>query len=297
MDLTYLRTFREVARRQSFTRAAEELGYAQSSITMQIQKLEKEYGVSLIERYGRQLRLTPPGEELLKLAVQMLDLYDQSKEQIANQIGGSIIIGTIDSLAAYYLPRYLQQLKQQIVGLTVQLLPESESVLLTKVRDGEFDVGLLLDRYPADPTLHCISIREEPLVLIAPPAHPLTKQAHVRIQDLDDIELIVSEESCIYRGIFEKLLKDHGIQFRIGFELGSLEAIKQCVANGLGIALMPLIAAQEEVNRGSIAIVPFAHEALRFELQLIIHPKKWMSQALLAFIKMLTGESLNASKE
>lgn len=80
MDLTYLRTFREVAKRQSFTRAAEELGYAQSSVTMQIQKIEKEYGVPLIERHGRQLRLTPPGEELLKLFVEILDLYDRSKK-------------------------------------------------------------------------------------------------------------------------------------------------------------------------------------------------------------------------
>lgn len=61
MDLTYMRTFREVAKRQSFTRAAEELGYAQSSVTMQIQKIEKEYGVPLMERHGRALRLTPPG--------------------------------------------------------------------------------------------------------------------------------------------------------------------------------------------------------------------------------------------
>ena len=85
MDLTYFRTFREVARRKSFTRAAEELGYAQSSITMQIQKLEREYGVPLFERYGRQLRLTAPGESLLKLVLQMLDLYDQSKEMIASR--------------------------------------------------------------------------------------------------------------------------------------------------------------------------------------------------------------------
>jgi DNA-binding transcriptional LysR family regulator len=118
----------------------------------------------------------------------------------------------------------------------------------------------------------------------------LAEAAAVTLQDLNDIELIVSEESCIYRGIFEKLLKDHGIQFRIGFELGSLEVIKQCVTNGLGVALLPQIAAQEEVRRGSVAIIPFTHESLRFELQIMVHPKKWMSQPLLTFINMLTGE-------
>jgi DNA-binding transcriptional LysR family regulator len=290
MDLTYLRTFREVARRQSITKAAEELGYAQSSITMQIQKLEGEYGVRLFERYGRQLRLTPSGEGLLKLAVQMLELYAQSKEQIANQNSGTLTIGTIDSLAAYFLPPYLQQLRQRFSGLRIQLLPEQESALIAKVKEGEFDVGLLLDRSPADPLLRCITIREEPLVLVAPPEHPMTRLNSVDIKDLDGSEFIVSEGSCIYRSIFEKVLKDHEVAFRNGFELGSLEAIKHCVMNGLGIALLPRIAVEEELKRSSLAVIPFTHPELQFRLQLLLHPKKWMSQTLITFIEMLTGE-------
>ncbi|WP_327196556.1 LysR family transcriptional regulator [Paenibacillus vortex] len=91
MELIYLQTFKEVADRQSFTKAAEELGYAQSSVTTQIQKLEKEYGVKLFERYGKGLRLTKSGEELLKYAVQMLDLFQQSKEKLTKQGGGTVI--------------------------------------------------------------------------------------------------------------------------------------------------------------------------------------------------------------
>ncbi|TDF99181.1 LysR family transcriptional regulator [Paenibacillus piri] len=293
MDLTYFRTFREVARRRSFTRAGEELGYAQSSVTTQMQKLEREYGVQLFERYGRQLRLTPPGEELLKFAVQMLDVYDQSKERIANQLGGTLTIGTIDSLAAYYLPPFLQQLKRRLPDLSVQLFPEAEAALTEKVREGEFDIGLLLDTYPADPALHCIRIREEQLILIAPPHHSLAQLDIVGLQALKNTELIVTEESCVYRGTFEKLLKDNGIPFQIGFELGSLEAIKQCVANGLGIALLPQIAALQEVRQGTVVRLPFSHEALRLELQLVVHPKKWMSQALVAFIGLLGGSANN----
>ncbi|MFE5323710.1 LysR family transcriptional regulator [Paenibacillus sp. NPDC056579] len=291
MDLTYMRTFREVARRQSFTRAAEELGYAQSSVTMQIQKLEREYGVPLFERYGKQLRLTPPGEALLKLAVQMLELYDQSKESIGNQVSGAVTIGTIDSLAAYYLPPYLQQLRQRFPGLGIQLLPDSEAALVAKVKEGDYDVALLLDRAPADVSLRSIMVREEPLVLVAPPGHPLTEAAgDVRLHDLDGCELIVSEGSCLYRSTFEKVLKDHAVAYRIGFELGSLEAIKHCVMSGLGIALLPRIAVEEELSRGSLAMIPFSHPDMRFYLQLLLHPKKWMSQMLLTFIGLLTGE-------
>ncbi|GAA4853330.1 LysR family transcriptional regulator [Paenibacillus vulneris] len=296
MDLTYFRTFREVARRASFTRAGEELGYAQSSVTMQIQKLEREYGVSLFERYGKQLRLTPPGEALLKLAVQMLDLYDQSKESIANQVNAAVTIGTIDSLAAYYLPPYLQQLRQLHPGLGIQLLPDSEAELVAKVKEGEYDVALLLDRHPADASLRCITVREEPLVLIAPPGHALTAAAEAALRDLEGCELIVSEGSCIYRSTFEKVLRDNGVAYRIGFELGSLEAIKHCVMNGLGIALLPRIAVEDELQRGKLAVIPFRHPDLRFQLQVLLHPKKWMSQTLMSLIGLLTGDEAAAER-
>ncbi|MBA2938046.1 LysR family transcriptional regulator [Paenibacillus sp. CGMCC 1.16610] len=289
MDLTYFRTFREVARRKSFTKAAEELGYAQSSITMQIQKLEREYGVPLFERFGRQLRLTSPGESLLKLAVQMLDLYDQSKEMVASQVTGTLTIGTINSLAAYYLPPYLQALKQLYPGLNIQLYPDSEASLMTKVREGDYDLGLLLDRYPAEPLLTCTKIKEEPLLLVAPLTHPLTQLDRIELTDLQQTEFIVTEESCIYRGMFEKLLKDNAIPFQIGFELGNLEAIKQCVMNGLGIALLPRIVVQSELEQKRLVSLPFSHEDLKLDIQLLLHPKKWISQPLQTFIQLLTN--------
>jgi DNA-binding transcriptional LysR family regulator len=289
MDLTYFRTFREVARRKSFTKAAEELGYAQSSITMQIQKLEREYGVPLFERYGRQLRLTSSGESLLKLAVQMLDLYDQSQEMVASQVTGTLTIGTINSLAAYYLPPYLQALKQLYPGLNIQLYPDSEASLITKVREGDYDLGLLLDRYPADPLLTCTKIKEEPLMLVAPLTHPLSQLDHIGLTDLRQTEFIVTEESCIYRGMFEKLLKDHAIPLQIGFELGNLEAIKQCVMNGLGIALLPKIVVQSELKQHKLVSLPFSHDELKLDIQLLLHPKKWISQPLQTFIELLTS--------
>ncbi|WP_379126691.1 LysR family transcriptional regulator [Paenibacillus sp. sgz500958] len=292
MDMTYLRTFYEVAKKQSFTRAAEELGYAQSSVTMQIQKLEKEYGVPLLERHGRQLRLTPPGEELLKLCVEILDLYDRSKETIAQQIGGTLTIGTIDSLAAYYLPPFLQQLRTRFPGLNIHLQTDKEANLVAKIKEGEVDIGLMLDRSLADSSLNRTIIREEPLVLIAPGDHPLASREKVEMLDLNNCEFIVSEESCIYRSLFENLLKEHGIIYRIGFELSNLEAIKRCVMNGLGIALLPKIVAQEEISRGNLTELPFIHPEIHFDLQLLIHPKKWKSQPLQYLIQMLQEDAI-----
>jgi DNA-binding transcriptional LysR family regulator len=288
MELTYLKTFCGVAARQSITKAADDLGYAQSTVTMQIQKLEREYGVTLFERYGRKLRLTPPGESLLKIATKMIDLYTESKETIANHVSGRLTIGTMDSLAAYYLPPYLQQLRKLFPDLSILLQPEPETTILSKVKEGEFDIGFLLDHKHSDSTLSSTVIRAEPLVLIAPPDHPLTQLTKVELNYLIGLEFIVAEESCNYRIMFEQVLKEHGIAVRIGFELGNPEAIKQCVRNGLGIALLPRIVVEEEIHQGTLVVLPLTHPDLQFDLQFFIHPKKWMSKPLLKFIELIS---------
>ncbi|WP_409346576.1 LysR family transcriptional regulator [Paenibacillus sp. MBLB4367] len=295
MELDYYRSFREVARRQSMTRAAESLGYAQSSVTTQIQKLEKHYGVPLFERCGRTLRLTPPGEILLKLASQMLESYEISLETVGNQASGTLLIGTIDSLAAYYLPPYLQQLRRLCPELNVQLQPEREDVLIKKVKEGDADVGLLLERGPADSALRCLPVREEPLVIVVPTDHPLAQLDRIEPADLEGTELIVSEESCVYRGYFERALKERQVPYRIGFELGSLEAIKQCVINGLGVGLLPQIAAAEEAKNGRLKALPLVHPDLRVDIQLLIHPKKWMNRPLQLLLTLLTGSDHSIS--
>lgn len=292
MDLTYLQTFREVALRQSFTRAAEELGYAQSSVTTQIQKLEKMYDVQLFERFGKGMRLTSAGEELLKITVQILDMYQQSKEKLSKQGGGNLSIGTIDSLASYFLPPFIQQIRKQYPDLRIQLHPGRENHIVKMVKEGELDLGLILENKPSDSSLTWLTIREEPLVLIANPKHPLSQRDEINLNDLSYAEWIMPEDSCNYRIMLEKVLNLSGIPYSIGLELGNPEAIKRCVMTGSGISLLPKMAAIDEIRRGELIALPFTHPDISLNLQLVIHPKKWISQALREFIDMLTDDSV-----
>ncbi|UVI29411.1 LysR family transcriptional regulator [Paenibacillus spongiae] len=289
MELIYLHTFREVALRKSFTRAAEELGYAQSSVTTQIQKLERVYGVQLFERFGKGLRLTSAGEELLKLAVQMLDLYQESKEKLSRQAGGTLSIGTIDSLASYYLPPLIQQIRQSYPDLTIRLQPDRETVLIHKVKEGEIDIGLILESQPSDPALQWHTIKEEPLLLIASPHHPLSAAGEVELGHLEGMEWIMAEDSCNYRIMLEKVLRTNGIPYRIGLELGNPEAIKRCIRAGAGISLLPRMVVEEEISRGTLIELPFKHPDIRLDLRMVTHPKKWMSRPLLEFIELMKG--------
>jgi DNA-binding transcriptional LysR family regulator len=129
MDFIYLQTFCEVAKWGNFTRAAEALGYAQSSVTTQIQKLEEQYGAVLFERAGRKMRPTQAGEVLLPYARQILALQAEARTQLSEQQTGTITIGTIETLAAFYLPPVLQTFHDKYPKITLALQSGNEARL------------------------------------------------------------------------------------------------------------------------------------------------------------------------
>lgn len=287
MELTYLRTFREVAKAGSYTKAAETLGYAQSSVTTQIQKLEAAYGAVLLERYGRGMKLTLAGESLLRYADEITRLHDESKEVVSKQSKGTLSVGTIETLAAFYLPPYLQAYRKHFPEINVMLLPGNEPQIIESVKEGELDLGIILDPPFSDPELHTTVLREEELVIIAHPDHRFAGKTEVRLEDIASESLILTEDGCTYRAMLIKLLRSGQIEYRLAYEFGNLEAIKQCVTYGLGIALLPRIAVAEAVRQGHVVAIPFVHPECRFYTQLIYAKKKWQSKAFKGFVELL----------
>lgn len=297
MDTRYLQTFREVAKYQSFTRAAEALGYAQSSVTTQIQNLEMEFGVTLFERWGRKIRLTHAGEALLGYSEQVLAILDEAKGSLSEQaeLAGTLSIGTVESLAAFYLPPFLQKIRLEQPRMRVLLQPGICQDLRLGVKEGKYDFAFVLDWVQDNPELVSVNLGEEKLVVIAAPGHPLTRKERVEAKDFSGASWIFTEAGCSYRSIMEAVLREAEATIDMSLEFGSLEAIKQCVAFDLGIALIPYIAVAEEVKNGTLAILPFSHPDVRVYRQLIYHKKKWMSQALRYFLELLENESDAAS--
>lgn len=290
MDTRYLQTFREVAKWQSFTRAAEVLGYAQSSVTTQIQNLESEFGVTLFERWGRKIRLTHAGDILLRYSEQLLAILDEAKVSLSeqSQMAGTLTIGTVESLAAFFLPPYLQRFRREHPNMKVLLHPGICGELRQGVKDGTFDFVVVLDWLQSHPDLTNINLGEVELVVIASPEHRLTRKQRVTATDFAGENWIFTEAGCSYRTMMEQVLRNADTPIETSLEFGSLEAIKQCVAYGLGIALVPRLAVMDEVQKGKLAVLPFSHPEIRVYKQLVYHKKKWMPQALQRFIDMLT---------
>jgi len=287
VDLNYLRSFLEVARCLSFTKAAENLGYVQSSVTAQIQKLEQEYGLVLFERYGRSMRLTSAGEQLRETFAAILELYDDSKRMLARQTKGTLEIGTIESLMAFLLPPLFRSFLQAFPSINLQVNELSEPLILQAVRSGQLDLGIVMDLPVEEEDLQAIVVRQEPLVLVASPEHPLNGSERVGVAELDGQFLIVTEQGCTYRAALERLLGQHGVHYRILHEFGSLEAIKQCVGYGLGIALVPRIVVTRELQERKLVALPFSHSDITFYTQIVHHKKKWLSPPIRHLIELL----------
>ncbi|WP_035098629.1 LysR family transcriptional regulator [Anoxybacteroides tepidamans] len=294
MNVDYLQTFREVAKWNSFTKAGEMLGYAQSSVTTQIKKLEEEFGVALFERWGGKIKLTSAGMELLEYANQIISLLDEAKQSLSEQaeLAGSLSIGTIESVAGFYLPPYLQVFKNKHPKVNLLLQQNICKNLLKGVKQGKFDLAIILDQRQEDPDLHFTVIKEEPLVLVARPNHPLSRLDEINMQDLIDEKLIVTEQGCSYREIIENLYRQHGMRFEYTIELGSIEAIKRCVAYGLGVAFLPLMAVEDELKKGALTRILFSRSEIKLCLQIVYHRKKWVSQSMKRLMNTLVHEDM-----
>ncbi|KAI7264785.1 hypothetical protein KC345_g8732 [Hortaea werneckii] len=290
MELTYLRTFCEVADSGSYTRAAEKLGYAQSSVTAQIAKLEELYGAVLLERSGRGMIPTFAGNNLLPYARQMLALSAEAKGVISGGDQGVLNIGAIETLAAYYLPHRLHRYREQYPGMQLRVQPGSEEAIIASVKDKSADFGLIFDVPYVSGELISLPLREEPLYVVTHPEHRLAAEPVVTPGQLEGEALVLTENTCTYRKQLLHVLRESGIAARVDMEFGNLEGIKQAVKHRWGTAFLPRYAIEEELRSGVLTGIPLAGEQEAFYIQLIYRKELRLSPSFTDFIACMRQE-------
>ncbi|MFC9485695.1 LysR family transcriptional regulator [Streptomyces hydrogenans] len=293
MELRLLATFEKVAEVLSFTRAAAELGYAQSSVTGQIRTLETSLGTELFERLGGRIRLTEAGERLLPYARRMAELAEEARAAVAaGEPAGTITIGTMESLTTYRLPPLLEYVHHRHPAVRLALRPTLGDATRQALRQGTYDLGFLMEAGTEHEGLESEVLAPEPLALIASPGHPLAGREGLVTADLVGGGLIGTEPGCAYRDLFEAELAGAaaggpgsapGPDF---LEFGTIEASKRAVASGLGIALLPRIAVQEELASGALVALDweapftlFTQLAWRRGKRLPAHVRLFVEQA------------------
>lgn len=254
-----LKTFLTVARTGSFTRAAEEVHLAQSSVSDQIQALEAELGVSLFDRSRTGPTLTRAGEVLQSYAEELLLLADEARtaiDAVTAQAGGSVTIGALETIASTRLADWVAGFRRGHPDVTLTIKVAGSGDLLRQVATGEIDVAFRFDPPALDERLAKRAISTEPLVLIAPPG-----EDGLLIADLAALagaRFVVTELGCAYRRLFDEAFIEAGFTPpRPAAEVGSVATITRLVARGAGLGLVPRLAVVEAVERGEVVAAPW----------------------------------------
>lgn len=289
MELRQLKIFVTVAEETSFTRAAQILGYAQSNVTTQVRLLEEEFATRLFERLGKKIALTPNGEKLLSLAEKLLNDAAEVQEAMAcsTEPNGILNIGISESLCIFKLPALLKEYIRLYPKVKLVIRQGTPLDFARWLRENTIDVAFSLDQVIKDDDLITKILCEEPMIIVGSNEHPLKAKGHIDLEDIGRESFIYTERNCSYRSVIESYLADSKIKPGSSYEFDSIEAIKQFVLSGLGIALLPYAAVEKELAAGNMVDLRLIEPKIEMYTQIIYHKNKWLSPALLSLLDLV----------
>jgi len=289
MNLHQLRIFVTVAKRGSFSRAAEELHISQPSASIQVADLERALGVDLFEQAGRQIHLTEAGRVLEDYARRILALTDEARIAVSETAGlrrGHLVVGASPTPGTYLLPRIIAAFQERYPQISVSLHIAPGTEIGERLMRHELDLGVIGGKIHT-PGLQAEPLLDDEIVLIAAPTHPLAAVGSARAMALRDHRVILPERGSDTRGAIDEALSDAGQTVTPAMELTGNEAIKEAVAAGLGAALLSRLAARAEVAAGRLVVIPIPDLVIRRQFSVVHLKDRRLSQAVRAFTEML----------
>ncbi|SEO07000.1 DNA-binding transcriptional regulator, LysR family [Amphibacillus marinus] len=280
MELRHLITFKTIVESGGFKKAADHLGYAQSSVTSHIKELERELGKPLFDRLGKKISLTETGEVFLPYARKMIALSSQSMEAIQSEHmpQGSLVIGVSESLLIYWLPTVISTFRKKypMVDITVKALKYPN--IANQLKEGEIDFAVLVELPDWHaPSLSLKQLGKEALLMVTAAHHPPQPNQ----------TMLVTEYTCSWRPVIDTYMKAFYVDKLSQVELPSVAAIKQCVLAGLGIAMLPRFVIEEELAQGVLQLVTPDEPQEELGIYTAIHKDKWVSSKLQLFFELL----------
>ena len=261
MNLRDLRYLVALADHRHFGKAAAACFVSQPTLSTQIRKLEDELGVALVERAPRKVMLTPAGRDIAERARRIVADVEQMKEaarRSQDPEAGTVRLGIFPTLGPYLLPHVVPRIRARFPRLELLLAEEKSDVILSRLREGRLDAGLLA--LPLhDDQLHAEFLFEEPFLLAVPETHPLAKKHSLALEDLSEQTLLLLEDGHCLRDQALDVCQLAGASEKSEFQATSLETLRQMVAANVGVTLLPTLAVKPPVARSeNIRLLPFS---------------------------------------
>ncbi len=295
MHLTFrqIQVFAAVARHQSFTRAGHELHLSQPAVSMQIKLMEEQVGLPLFEQLGRKIYLTEAGHELARYSTAIAQQLDEAA-QVINDLkglaGGHLHIA-VATTGAYIAPYLLAAFARLHPHLKVSMDVTNREALLHQLADNEVDLAVM-GRPTEELALDATAFLDNPLVVIAPPGHPLARHPQISLQDLAEYPFIVREAGSGTRSAAERFFSKAGVSLQTSMEMSSHEAIKHAVRAGMGLGIASLHTIREEVTAGHLIILAVQGLPIQRHWYLVHRQGKRLSAAAQAFRDFLLQQEV-----
>jgi DNA-binding transcriptional LysR family regulator len=289
--LRQLKTFVTVARRLSFSRAAEELYLSQPAVSEQIKQLEVHLGVPLFEKLGKKVFLTPAGEEMLRHSHEIIDRFrraEEAMERFREPLSPRLRVGMITA-GSYLFPHLLAAFMQRFGSVELDVAVQNRQELLQRVDDNVTDIVVMVG-VPGGPLIGSTSFAPHPFVIVAAPDHPLAGRRRIPLAALAQERFLVREKgSDTWHS-----MKEHFIgrisKLRAPLEIRSTEAIKQGVIAGLGVSFLSAYTIGVEVQARKLVVLDVEGFPIVDSWQVVHRADKQLAPAALAFKQFLLEE-------
>jgi DNA-binding transcriptional LysR family regulator len=292
MEVRQLHTFLVLAEELNFTRTAERVHTVQSNVTSQIKALEAELGSPLFDRLAKRVVLTEAGRRFRPYAEKALAAMDQGLQAVrfGAEPAGPLRIYAPETVLTYRLPPVLQAFRKTYPRVEIIFRSETDSTLAEELECGRIDLAISMTDSVDAEQLCFLRLGSEDVYLFATPDHPLAHSKKVFPRDLADHTLLLTEAGCGYRRKLDQQLASANIKPQHTTEFSSVEAIKQCVAAGLGIALLPEVVIASELKKKQFALLNWHGGKMIIATHVMWHKDKWISGGMQAFLDVLKAK-------
>ncbi len=293
MELRQLQTFVTITQTESFSRAAEILGYTQSALTVQIRLLENELGVKLFDRMGKKVYLTASGRQFTDHANQIIRDIKRAREFAKNEeeLCSPLHVGTLESLCFSKLPQILNDFRSSHPRVPVKVTASTPNQLIDMMERNQLDLIYILDRPRYNDNWNKVMEVREPIVFVASPSCGLDGNREIRLEEIMDEPFFLTEKNENYRRELDCFLESQGRELTPFLEISYTEFIIRMIGKNRGISYLPLLAVREYVEKGELTLLNVADFRLTMCQQVIYHKNKWRSKEMDAFIRITAHNS------
>ncbi|KRT56468.1 DNA-binding transcriptional regulator, LysR family [endosymbiont of Ridgeia piscesae] len=297
LTLRQLKVFQAVAQHLNYTQAARSLHLSQPAVSMQVKQLEESVGLPLFEQMGKKIQLTEAGHEVSQYARTIFQTFEEMEEVLDALKGAET--GHLDIAVAstvnYFAPRLLAAFHRHYPGIELRLNVTNRKCLMELLEANETDI-VLMGSPPEALDLESEPFMENPLVVVAPPSHPLESQQPIPLERLAEQTFVMREAGSGTRLALERFFNDRGLVLRGGMQMTRNEAIKQAVRAGMGLGVVSRHTIELELETGRLLVLDVEGFPIQRQWYMVYRRGKRLSPAATAFHDFVLAQAKQISE-